>query len=284
MKDEYLIYNWYGLQWESLGILSACLCFWEAVEGCLMPTAVGTEQLAASSSLSQESARFTPGFGFISKSSAEPAMKNDTDGQGRDTQQRHWCQTQWEGNVACAISLTAQKYVNTPVVCVLVDLWGFGAAAPVLVALPLLILLVGRRSGATAHPQHARKGWQRHSPCLSLSPLPRPYSTWRGHHVLTAQECVPAAWGQGSFFIRRCFPSESMPPSPSPNFARSTPTLHFCWNVSVGKFKWLERNRLQWRQVLNFSILPCYFALNIAFLLCTGINNSSFDWNSKQKV
>lgn len=88
---------------------------------------------------------------------------------------------------------------------------GFGAAAPVLVLLPLPILLVGRRSGATAHPQHACKGWQRHSPCLSLSPLPRPCSMWRGHHVFTAQQCVPAAWGQGGFCIRRCSPSERTP-------------------------------------------------------------------------
>lgn len=45
-----------------------------------MPTAVGTEQLAASSSPSQESVCFTPGFGFMFKSCTEPAMENDTDG------------------------------------------------------------------------------------------------------------------------------------------------------------------------------------------------------------
>lgn len=28
MKDKYLKYDWYGLQWEQLGILSAWLCFW----------------------------------------------------------------------------------------------------------------------------------------------------------------------------------------------------------------------------------------------------------------
>lgn len=54
-----------------------------------MPTAVGTEQLAASSSPSQESAHFTPGFGFMFKSCTEPAMENDTDGRGRDVQPRH---------------------------------------------------------------------------------------------------------------------------------------------------------------------------------------------------
>lgn len=57
-----------------------------------MPTAVGTKQLAASSSASQESACFTPGFGFMFK----PAMENDTDDQQRDSQQRHPCQAQQE--------------------------------------------------------------------------------------------------------------------------------------------------------------------------------------------
>lgn len=57
-----------------------------------MPTAVGTEQLAASSSPSQESARFTPGFGFMFKSHTEPAMENDTSSWGTDIQQRHPCQ------------------------------------------------------------------------------------------------------------------------------------------------------------------------------------------------
>lgn len=64
----------------------------EGTVSCLMPTAVGTEQLAASSSPSQESARFTPGFGFMLKSLTEPAIENDTDGWVRDIQQRHPCQ------------------------------------------------------------------------------------------------------------------------------------------------------------------------------------------------
>lgn len=59
-----------------------------------MPTAVGTEQLAASSSPSQESARFTAGFSFMFESHTEPAIENDTDGWGRDVQQRHPCQMQ----------------------------------------------------------------------------------------------------------------------------------------------------------------------------------------------
>lgn len=70
-----------------------------------MPTAVGTKQLAASSSASQESACFTPGFGFMFK----PAMENDTDDQQRDSQQRHPCQAQQERNVVCAVQVTAQK-------------------------------------------------------------------------------------------------------------------------------------------------------------------------------
>lgn len=69
--------------------MHACISGEDTVSG-LMPTAVGTKQLAASSYASQESACFTPGFGFMFK----PAMENDTDDQQRDSQQRHPCQAQ----------------------------------------------------------------------------------------------------------------------------------------------------------------------------------------------
>lgn len=84
--------------------MRACISGEDTVNG-LMPTAVGTKQLAASSSASQEGTSFTPEFGFMFK----PAMENDTDDQQRDSQQRHPCQAQSERNAVCVVRVTAQK-------------------------------------------------------------------------------------------------------------------------------------------------------------------------------
>lgn len=106
---------------------------------------------------------------FISKCSAEPATKNDTDVQGRDIQQRPWCEMQWKANVSFAFEVTAQSHVNNLWSVHWWIRWGYGGCPRSVHVSPCS----ASRAGGEV-PQFVlstcQQGWQGHS-LLLFSPM-----------------------------------------------------------------------------------------------------------------